>query len=1068
MKRILQLLALTGILFSSSLLYAQDRTVSGKITSADDGSPIPGANVLLKGTTNGTVTDIDGNYKLTVPSNGATLIVSFIGYGSKEIPIGARAVIDVALETDITELSEVVVTAFGVEKEKKALGYAVEDVGSQELVKSQTRSAIQAIQGKVAGVQITNASGAPGASTNIVLRGTSSLTGNNQALFIIDGVPVNNSNNNAGGILQGAVDGGNAINDLNPEDIESMSILKGASAAALYGSRAANGVVIITTKKGKNTNGKINIDYNTSYQFERVLVLPTLQNQFGQGQAGDNLNFLNDQESWGDAFNGELRPYGSIILDPASEYFNTQRVKPYDALPDNLREFWDIGTMFTNSLALSGGTENAKVRLSLSDLKQTGVVPGTELKRNTFAINSSAKMDKFDFGVIANYVRQKNDLAINGQGGESPYNQVIQTSRSISIIEQRDLSNPYNGVDWYYTPFIQNPYFNLFNDSYVKTLNRIYGNFNIGYQPIEMLRFTAKLGVDHISDNRKRVKERRIASALSPNGGANEPGFIQNEAWSNDQIDANFTANFNKDLTSDINLNVLVGYNYNERSGSAIVSSVNATSIPGFDDISNGSSAVSSTESRTKRRLLGAYAQADFSYKGFWFLGATFRNDWSSTLPKENNSFSYPSVYTSFVLTDAVDLGIENILTYAKFRASYAKVGNDAPPYSTASVFFAPQGGPGSSITGNFGRVDFPLNGVPGFTEGNVIGNPNLTPEFTTELEFGTDLRFLNDRIGIDLTYFTKKSEDQIVTVQAPPSSGFSFQVLNSGTIENKGWEVLLKGTPIKTADWRWDISVNYTKIESLVSSLPSGDLTIGVGLANYQLKAIEGEPYGIFEAPTALRDPNGNLVVDGNGLPQQAPAPEHFGSVQPDWLGGLTTSLSFKGFTLSATFDHKQGGNVYSRTAGSTYFNGTAVETAFNNRERFIVPFSVVDNGDGTYSPNTVPLTYASNNIRQYWNVINGFGEYLIFDGSYTKLRELSLSYDLSKSLLKPTPFTGVNVSIYGRNLWINTPKRNTFIDPEVNSFTSGNTNVGNLTGFEFGTTPSTSTYGVSVRLSL
>lgn len=275
MKRILQLLALTGILFSSSLLYAQDRTVSGKITSADDGSPIPGANVLLKGTTNGTVTDIDGNYKLTVPSNGATLIVSFIGYGSKEIPIGARAVIDVALETDITELSEVVVTAFGVEKEKKALGYAVEDVGSQELVKSQTRSAIQAIQGKVAGVQITNASGAPGASTNIVLRGTSSLTGNNQALFIIDGVPVNNSNNNAGGILQGAVDGGNAINDLNPEDIESMSILKGASAAALYGSRAANGVVIITTKKGKNTNGKINIDYNTSYQFESIGITNT-------------------------------------------------------------------------------------------------------------------------------------------------------------------------------------------------------------------------------------------------------------------------------------------------------------------------------------------------------------------------------------------------------------------------------------------------------------------------------------------------------------------------------------------------------------------------------------------------------------------------------------------------------------------------------------------------------------------------------------------------------------------------------------------------------------------------
>ena len=1045
---------------------AQERTVSGKVTSATDDSGLPGVNVVLKGTATGTVTDLDGNFKVSVPDSEAILLFSSIGFSNQEVKVGSRSVIDIVLQEDVKQLGEVVVTAFGVEREKKALGYAVQELDAEELVKGQVRSPLQSLQGKVAGVQIGNASGALGASTTVVLRGTSSLTGSNQALFIVDGVPINNVNNNGGGVLAGAVDGGNAANDIDPENIESVTILKGASASALYGSRAANGVVLITTKKGKNTEGKINIDVNSSVTFDRVLVLPERQNLFGQGQQGDNLSFLNDQENWGDAFDGEVRLYGLPVLDPTSPNYSQNRAARYLPLEDNIREYFDIGESFNNSVALSGGTDIANFRLSFSDLDQSGVIPETGLRRNTLSFAGSTKMgDKLTVGANVNYVRQIQDLAVNGQGGQAPYSQISQTSNSVSITEQRDLNNPFNSVDWYYTPFIQNPYFNLLNDSYDKTLNRTYGSFNIDYKPIEILTLSTRIGSDVISDDRSRYRERRIASPLSPNSGANDPGFVREEAYTNRQLDLNFIATINKDVMEGLNLNFLAGYNYNQRSARAFSAAVASTSLPGFQNIGNTSAPTVVGEAKSLRRLQGAYAQLDLGYKGFLFLGATYRNDWSSTLPKDNRSFGYPGVNVGFVLTDAVDLGIDNILSFAKFRASYAEVGNDAGPYRTQSVFIA-----APAFTSNFGLTQFPLNGVAGFTESNTIGNPNLRPELTKELEFGADLRFFNGRFNIDAAYFDKSSTEQIVAAAAPPSSGFSTQILNVGEISNKGFELVVSGTPVKLANGlEVNLSVNYTKIDNKVVSLNDGatSLTVGVGLLNYPLKAVVGQPYGVLEGPTALRDPNGNYIVDGNGLPQAAPNQAQFGNIQPDWLGGITGSISFKGISLSATVDHKEGGKVYSRTKGQIYFNGAAEETAFNNREQFIVPFSVVDNGDGTFSPNTTPLTYASNNIRAYWNAINGFGEVLYIDATYTKLREMSLSYAIPNSLIDKTPFRNINVSVFGRNLWIHTPDENTYIDPEVNSFSGGNGNNGNLQGFEFGTVPSTSSYGASVRLS-
>jgi TonB-linked SusC/RagA family outer membrane protein len=1066
-----------AFLFLAGISYGQ-RTITGTVTD-EAGETLIGANVIVKGTTVGTVSDFDGNFELVVPDGSTTLEFSYTGYSTTDIKLGASNIVNVTMAEGV-QLTELVVTALGISRNEKALSYSVQQVNAEDIVATQTRSALESLKGKVAGVQLITASGAPGASTNVKLRGVSSFTGNNEPLFVVDGVPVNNVSNNGGGQLTGAVDGGNAIGDINPDDIESINVLKGASAAALYGSRAANGVILITTKKGQGAAGRsgARVEFGQSMAYDRVLLLPELQNQFGQGQNGDNQAALNDQESWGDAFDGSLRPYGSVVGDASSEFFNKQRYKPYVALEDNIREFFDIGRTSTSNLAISGGNAESSIRLGTSYTDQKAIVPGSELKRATVSLSGIHKFsDRLQATMSFNYIKQKNDLVVNGQGGEAPLNQVLQTSRDISLREQRDLSNIYNGVDWYYTPFIQNPYFNLFNDSYVKDMDRFYGSVGFNYELFNTdqhgLSLISTFGSDIISDDRTRFKQRRIASALSPNGSADEQGFVQEETYTNKQFDINVTANYNRKISSDINMSFLLGYNFNERSAHALVANVIGTTLPDFRNFSNGSGTASVNITDQKRRLLGTYGQLEFDYKNWLYVGGTYRQDWSSTLPKENRSFGYPSVYGSLVLTDALDLPATSPISFIKVRASYAEVGNDAPVYLTNSIFTSPTLA-GVPIQGNFAQTGFPFNGVGGFTQGDRIGNPNLKPERTKEVEFGLDLRFLNNRVGIDATYFNRKSVDQIIrNAQAAPTSGFRFQVINAGEMVNKGYEVVLDLVPIQTRDFEWGITTNFTKIDNEVTALltPQNDgeqLGVGFGLANYTFNAVEGQPYGVLQAPTALRDPQGNLIVDGNGLPQTAPAAAFFGTVQPEWFGGVRTTLKWKGFSASALVEHSEGGVVYSRTAGQVYFNGSAVETTFNNRERFIIPFSVVDNGDGSFSPNTTPLDYASNAYRNYWNAINNFGEYLIVDASFTKLREATLSYTFSKRFLQNLPFENITLGLFGRNLWIHTPDENTYIDPEVNSFTGGNGNNGNLQGFEFGTLPSTSTYGVNIRVTL
>ncbi len=1077
MRKILLFGFLSAMVIGHAL--AQDRIVSGKVTALEDRSPLPGVNVVLKGTSTGTVTNISGDYQLQVPSSGGTLVFSFIGLQSQEIEIGERSVVNVSMDQDIQQLGEVVVTGLGVEREKKALGYSVQEVKGSELTKTRQTNVLSSLQGKVAGAQITSSGGGLGSSSRVILRGPTSLLGNNQALFIVDGIPINNGSavnaQASGNIYDNIVDGGNRANDINPEDIESVSVLKGAAAAALYGSRAANGVIIITTKKGMAQGAKkTEVTLNSSYLWSQVYVLPRLQNRFGQGQFGDNQGYLNDQESWGDHFDGSLRPFGAIVN-------NQQQYKPYVGQPDNIKDFYDIGKTFQNSISLQGGADKTSYYMSFTDLAQTGVIPSTDYHRNNFTLNGSAKLtNKITTQASVNYVKIKANLPQVGQANQA-ITQILNMPRDYSYVDMKDLNNPFNTPDGFFTPFAVNPYYTLKHDYSHQDMNRVYGNFQITYDPLEWLSATARVGTDAISDDRNTFHD--IVVYNNPDGpnyqkASNFDGEYTEQNLGSREINADFIVTMRKTLSEKIQANWLVGYNFNQRTGKLLQTTAPNLTIPGFDNLANVNGNYASVGTIGERRLFGVYTSLDLSYNGYLFLGATFRQDWSSTLPKENNSFGYPSVNLGFVITDALEM-TSNFLSYAKVRASYAQVGNDANPYLINSVFTQPLGGTYDFPSGNFTVIDFPFNNgqftVPGFTDNNTIGNPGLQPEITKSYEFGLELKLLQGRVNLDVAYYNSLSESQILNATIAPSSGYRSQVINVGSISNKGVEVTLGGTILSIGDFKWDMTLNFAKNVNRVEELNAGATEIPLRAQDLTpgLKIVKGKPYGMFEATTVWRTPQGQIIVGDNGLPLDDPNPVYRGSIQPDWTGGLVSSLSYKGISLSVTFDTRQGGNVVSSTLAQLYFNGQIEETAFNDREEWIVPNSVVqvdtdEGGNAIYGPNTTPITMYDNTYRDYWSNIQGGtrNEEVLVSASYIKLRELSINYSLPKSLLSRTPFGDITLGAIGRNLWLHSGKNNHVIDPEANAFGAGNMpGYTNLAGYEFYGVPTQASYGFNLR---
>lgn len=1031
--------------------WAQQRSVSGRITD-NKGAPVVGATVTVREQNASTQTNEQGVFTI-MAQPGNTLVVSSVGFGAKEIIVGRDSNLSISLQEQSRELGEVVVTAAGIRREMRTLGYSAPTIRNEELTRAKDRSVLNSLQGKVAGVNITSSSGGVGSSTRIVFRGGTSLLRNNQALIVVDGIPIDNSQVDAGDNLNNQVDPGNRGNDINPEDVESVTVLKGPAAAALYGSRAANGALVITTKRGNRLGAKKSeVTLTSAFSLESVLKLPEYQNEYGQG--GQKEVDLRENFSWGPKFDGQVRPWGQVVE-------GEQRVKPYVALPDNVKEFFDIGQVFNNGISLSQNNERNSYFLSLNHLNQKGIMPGTEYKRTSLRLTGTADLsNKFYTNATVNYIRALGDLSIQGQGA-SPYDQVLQTPRDISLLELKDYkNNKFNTLSGYYGAYTVNPWYLLGEDSYQSTVDRVLGSIELGYRPSSWLDVLYRIGTDVTGDKRKDIKSKRVIPDPNNQNHGNEfAGAYTEQNIGIRELTSDLIATGKFNLTNNLGLRVMLGHNYRQRNTENEATAINDLVVPGLYNLSNAANPPTAVNQNTLRRLVGAYGEADLSFKNFLFLGITGRNDWSSTLPKGNNSFFYPSANLSFVVSDA--LKMPAWVSYGKLRTSAAKVGNDADPYLLESVFIA-----GTITDGQQNsQLNFPFQGTPGFTVGPTIGNPSLTPEFTTSYEGGVEASFLNNRIGVDATYYYNKTTDQIITLPIAATSGYTSRVTNIGQVSNRGIELLLRGQPVRAKNFAWEITGTFSRNRNRVDRIAEGTESIPIpgGFVGGALVARVGEPYGQFFGNGFLRDSLGRVVVNATtGYPLADPVARVYGSYFPDYLASLFNSFTYKGFTLTALLDGRKGGLFFSRTKTLQEFLGTDPRTLYNNREPFVVPNSVLwDPATGKYVPNTVVKVQ---NAQDYWtNFVSPTAMENLVDASFLKLREVSLSYRLPAGIIKRTPFSAVQVSLIGRNLWIKTAEENTYSDPETNSF-----GTGNAQGYEYGSIPSIRSYGASLRITL
>lgn len=1023
--------------YSFLQLHAQERRITGRVTSTEDGSALPGVNVILKGTATGTATDADGRYALSIPASGGSLIFSFIGLQTREVEIGDRSVVDISLALDVTQLSEVVVTALGVERDQRSLGYALQSVKGSELAQRSETNLLNTLQGKLSGVSITGASGGAGASTNINIRGISSFSGSNQPLIVVDGVIFDNSVSNSVNTLFGTQPA-NRLNDISPENIESVNVLKGPAASVLYGSRAANGVIVITTKRGSGKQGgKLEVTLTSSVNFQEVAGLPDLQNQYGQGINND----FNNQSSfsWGPAFGGDLTEVTTLQGD----------IVPYKAFPNNVKDFFKRGRIIQNGVNIASGTKENNISVSISSTFQDGIIPGTDFSRNSVQLAGNTKLGN---GLIVNssmnYVQTTQGGITQGNGG-SALGQMTRIPRSYDLI-----GRPYkdaNNRSIYYSTTQNHPLWSTEYEQLNSVLDRVFGNITLGYDVKPWLNVMYRATAD------AWVDRRQLSLAI---GAARQPtGQILEDIFYNSEINGDLMIRATKQdfLKNDLGVDLLIGQNINQRRSQNTGADATSLTIPGFENISNGSVFTGTFDTKTNRRLVGFYGDLNLSYKEYLFLQLQGRMDKSSTLPKASNSFFYPGVALSFVPTEAFKFE-SDILSYAKIRGSWAKVGNDANPYVTGT-FFVPAG-----FGNNVGSVTFPLTvaggSVPGFQPSSRIGNLNLTPEFTTSTEVGVNIGFLQNRISLAVTYFSSSSTDQILNVAISNSSGFDTQTSNVGEMTNKGWEVELSGTILSRGGFTWDISGNFTRIRNKVVSIIPGveSSTIpGNSFIGISPSFKVGEPYGVIIGTDYTKNEAGERLVNpATGLYVPGTPNSVISNPNHDWLAGLTNTFTYKGFTLNALFDIKYGGELYSFGWVDLRSNGSLAITGVDRDQPRILP-GVIENTDGTFRPNDIQIS-----AQTYWGALGGLAsKAAVFDATTIRFREASLSYELPQSLLSKTPFGSVSIGITGRNLWFFAPYAPG--DPELN--TQG---AGNIQGLDLNGAPNTRNYGVNLRITL
>jgi len=975
---------------SAYTLNAQNVTVAGTVTSSDDGLPLAGVTVLQKGTTNGLVTDTNGKYSISLP-RGATLVFSFLGMQSQEYQVLDQRLIDVVLAPQTTMMQEVVVTALGISREKRSLGYAVTEVSGSDVARVRDLNVVNSLAGRVSGVVVTQGTFGPGSSSRVIIRGNNSLTGNNQPLYVVDGIPIDNtgygsaSSANTGEYSKN--DYGSGISDLNPDDIESMSILKGPNAAALYGSRAANGVILITTKKGTLNRG-LGVTYSGSFNFDTPMLLPQFQNEFGQGTGGNVPATIGDLRataaSWGAALDGSQKIYGTGL---------NGETRPYSAQTDNVKNFFETGATMVNTIAIDGGNAQSTLRFSYSNTKANSMIPGSDLSRHNFNIRGTTNLtEKFNLDAKVTYfVQNAHNRPVMGTEGVIAWLYRIPRNMLIDDYgpEQAKYQDPatYAARSHTSTTF-GNPYWYQLHDINNDNRNRLQGYVKANYDFTEWLSAFVRIGTDAVAEKVETVNQYghwyystgRMNNSMARTSETNIDGLLM----------------FKKDLASGIKVNANFGANHMYQTYEGMSVYAEKFKIPTKPNLESASTNLPAYDPLQEKIINSLYGSAMISYNDFIYLEGSARNDWSSTLPKNNWSYFYPSASLSVLLNEII--GIDAI-DLAKVRINWAKVGSDTEPYQLQNAF-------------NLSSAGDSYLGLTILTRPSTRRDPNLMPEQTSSLELGGEFRFFDNRLYSDLSYYSIKSKNLIMDVPIPASTGYNFERTNVGEITNKGFEFLIGGIPVQSGKFVWDVSLNMsTNKNTLVKLIEGVDnfifTTTNSGVA--EVWATVGGGYGDIYATTYERDESGNIIVTDAGLFQTASEKKLVGNYQPDWVGGLSSTLSYGSISLRFLIDARIGGEIYSGTdAGLDAFGVSKASLRY--RDEGVVIDGVRANG----TANTVNITG-----QQYWGSYSGVGENYIFDQTNIRLREAAVNFNLPGKYIANTFIKGLSVGITGRNLF-------------------------------------------------
>ena len=1048
------------------ITFAQEKTISGTVAD-DTGLPLPGVNIIIKGTSTGTQSDFDGNYTIEA-ATGQTLVYSYVGFETQEIAVGASNKINVTMQAGAA-LDEVVVTALGISREKQSLGYSTQQVAGEDLATIKTTNFTNGLSGKVAGLQIRRNNNF-GGSTNVIIRGITSLTGDNQALFVVDGVPISNRNTNNSNQKNSSAgnyyDYGNAAADINPDDIESVNVLKGAAASALYGSRAGNGVIIITTKKGKKSKGMgVTVNSNAQVGFVDRSTFAEYQTNYGAGYGGevftsedidgDGLddvvsNYLDDA-SYGPAFNGQLI-YQWDSFDPASP--NYLKKTPWRNTENGPITFFETPITLTNSISISNGVENGSYRLSYTKLDQSGLMPNSQIDRHNFIFSGTYDLsDKLTASGFANYIKTDalgrnstgyNDNVVGNFKQWWQTNVDVQQQGDIYFKTKRNIGwNPGSSAPGTSPIYWDNPYWTRYENYQNDGRSRFLGNFELNYKLADWVSVTGRVSTD--TYNEQQEERRAVGSVPTSFGitrGNVDSGYLRRDITAT-ETNYDLMFNFDADISEAISFAGILGTNVRRDEFNSLTNSTSGgLVVPGLYSIQNSRNDIpKSQEIAEKRGVDGIYASASLGFANTLYIDGTIRRDDFSTLRDDESVFYYPSVSTSFVFSKLLDV---NAISFGKVRLNYAKVGNGAPIDKLYDTFV--------------------INTDIGTSVPSTANNEFLRPEFTTSYEAGLEMRFANNRLGFDFSYYKSNSEDQIVEVPISEATGYSRKLLNAGEIENKGFEISLNATPVKNDNFSWMLNGNFTQNKSEVIALPEG--TEVIQLASYQggvkINAALGQPYGVIYGADYVYNANGERVVGANGKYKKTGPNEVIGDTNPDWLMGITNTLNYKAWSLSFLIDVQQGGSVFSLDQYYGQATGLYVDTDYINDLGNPVRNSI-DNGGGFINPGV--LEDGTPNTKRV--DASEFGQFgyaaypqseFVYDASYVKLRQASISYTMPSKFLDNSFMTGLQFTLTGSNLWI-IDKNVPYADPE-SGLSSGNSQ-----GYITGSLPTTQDYGFNIK---